>query len=154
MKLSVVCAPLRRWIYEAQPFVGRTSDLEAWKLQSFSSLVSPATGIRGLADKGMNDASEPRLVTPFKKTQVTALCREVGDNAAAENRVSRACNVFNMDLGSLRVYNEIMIGDLMRWGAARGCSSVKTYSSLFSAKLRIEMCGALCYFLYRQRGQG
>ena len=68
--------------------------------------------------------------------------------------VSRACNVFNMDLGSLRVYNEIMIGDLMRWGAARGCSSVKTYSCLFSAKLRIEICRALCNFLDRQRGQG
>lgn len=110
---------MRRWIYEAHCCVGRVADITAWKLQPFSRLVPVECGILGLTDKGMNDMDEPRLVTPYKKTQVRAAMKAaatVGD----KERIRRACTVFNMELGSRRVENEIMIGDMMRWGAARG----------------------------------
>jgi hypothetical protein len=153
LKLSVVCAVHRRWIYEAFPFPGRTSDLTAWREQPFARLIPEGCGVLGMADKGMNDCEEPRLVTPFKETQVRGLCRTLateGEKAA----VRRGCNVFNMQLGSHRVLNEIMIGDLCRWAAARGVGFKRTYADLESAKLRIEVCRGLTNFLYRQRRQG
>jgi hypothetical protein len=153
IKLSVVCAVHRRWIYEAHPFVGRTSDMTAWREQPFASMITPECGVLGLTDKGMNDYTEVRLVTPFKATQVRAHQRQV-HTWAERDAVKRACKVFNMQLGSHRVHNEIMIGDLCRWGAARGCGFKKTYSDLESAKLRIEVCRGLTNFVYRARQLG
>ena len=101
----------------------------------------------------MNDYTEVRLVTPFKATQVRAHQRQV-HTRAERDAVKRACKVFNMQLGSHRVHNEIMIGDLCRWGAARGCGFKKTYSDLESAKLRIEVCRGLTNFVYRARQLG
>jgi hypothetical protein len=112
-----------------------------------------AADVLGMADKGMNNATELRLVTPYKITQVRIAMGRAATPASARN-IERACKTFNSDVGSQRVHNEIMIGDLMRWGAARGCSTKKMYIDLASSKFRIEVCRGLVNFLYRARGQG
>jgi hypothetical protein len=121
--------------------------------QPFASQITTDCGVLGLADNGMNDYSDVRLVTPFKDTQIRAHQRQV-NTPAAKAYVKRTCKVFNMQIGSHRVYNEIMIGDLCRWAAARGCGHKKTYYNLDSAKLRVEVCRGLTKFLYRARNLG
>jgi hypothetical protein len=116
-------------------------------------MITQESGLLGMADKGMSDKEEPRLITPFKKTAVRQAMRSV-TGAAEKGRVQRSCTTFNMEIGSHRVYNEIMIGDLGRWAAARGMSFKKTYIDIDNAKKRIEICRGLTNFVYRMRGLG
>jgi hypothetical protein len=63
LKLSRVCASGRKWIHEVTPFIGRTSDLVAWKRQRFSNLIGKNTPFRRLGDKGYVVISENRIVS-------------------------------------------------------------------------------------------
>ena len=66
LKMMVVCAVLRKWIYEAYPILGRVSDIEGWEEQPFRKLALLDPELRGCSDKGMNSAKCPELVTPYK----------------------------------------------------------------------------------------
>lgn len=87
-----MCAPQRRWIYKAEAFLGRASDLAAWKAQKFAQVITPDCGVLGMADKGMNDSDEHRLVTPYKVTQIRAAKRQASTQAE-KDRIDRACTV-------------------------------------------------------------
>ena len=153
LKMSVVCAVTRKWMCEVATFAGRASDITAWKEQPFAQLITEESGVLGLADKGMNDQTETRLVTPCKITQMNRAMWKCLDKAL-KKKIKRSCIQFSMDVSKGRVCNEIMIGDLCRWAAARGSGNKKTYHDLNRIKIRIEVCRGLTNFAYRQRNLG
>ena len=127
--------------------------MTAWKEQPFAQLITAKSGVLGLADKGMNDDSETRLVTPCKITQINQAMRQHSD-PVVKKRIKRGCAQFNMDVSRGRVSNEQMIGDMCKWAAARGSGNKKTYGDLSRLKIRVELCRGLTNFSYRQRNLG
>ena len=66
LKMSLICAVMRKWICKVVTFASQASDLTTWTKQPFSDLIALESSVLGLATKGMSDRDEQLLVATFK----------------------------------------------------------------------------------------
>jgi len=110
-------------------------------------------GALALADKGMNSRELQEVVTPHKESWINKQVN-LQTTQTARRHMRSSMIAFNMDVGRKRIFNEHHIGDLCRWGGARGSASRKTFHDIDEIRRLIAICHALTNFVFRQRHQG
>ena len=159
MKISVMCAADgRKWIFEANPVQGRTSDLMAGKESKLYQTIANIKGLYIGADKGL--IGDEKFVTPYKNSQILKAVKGLSAQEK-QNKINEMCN-YNFQFGQKRVIVECVIGDLSRWAIFRGSNDCKKHRNrndhegyFIQHQLdRIQIAVGLTNFLYRCRNLG